>query len=319
MLRYKFEYPRAFKKNWEHSMPYLQLVGVAVIAVKLLYPFDQEMRHPRKKTEPSVAVVNWKVWLREKKKFEQEKFKYSPLTDDEAANIREEDVAEMSDEMVDRYMDWFAERWIIRSNTQGLYERSNLRSNLNALFPLGDVEPSLAAPHEESATPIQEDGHVENLNEAPESLESSFGKVDLELNPSQSGQRNMKEISHLPLSRLALDERRAAAERLKTLTSERLDTMQNQLLVQNVIEEDTNEDMNSLQRPGSGYRRFRRSEDLEGVAKEFHVAVAELVGIPLQELLDAVLRAEAALDKVWLQSHRRKMKRKKDRLYDHSP
>ena len=297
MLRIKFEFPTSFRPRWQKRMPDVQLACVLVIAVKLLYPFDQRARHPRWMTEPTVAVVDWNVWLREKEKFDGERSRHLPLTDDDAEKVREVDVPEMSDAMLDRYMDWFQQRWIISAESQRLYQRSNLRANMNALFPLDGAPTSL--PDVQAAQDNSDD------NEEPELDKSSPA-------PRDSGQ--FQETTPTP-SKQTPDERRVEADRFRLRTSERLRKIQGTLLVRDIVEDASAQDAD-VERPGSAYKRFRLPKELEGPAKGFHAAVAELVGMPLPELLEAVLHYEWAVEKLWTQPQKRRLKRRKDRLYD---
>jgi RNA polymerase I-specific transcription initiation factor RRN7 len=297
MLRINFEFPASFPPRWQKRMPDVQLACMLVVAVKLLYPFDQRARHPRWTTEPTVTVVDWNVWLREREKLDGERSRHLPLTDDEAENLREVDVPEMSGEMLDRYMDWFQQRWIISAESQRPYQRSNLRANMNALFPLDGAPTSL--PDVQAAQDNPDD------NEEPELDESSPASPSVE-QPQEPTPTPSKQIP---------EDRRADASRLHLRMSERLDKIQRTLLVRDVVEESSAQDAD-VERPGSEYRRIRLPEDLEGPAKAFHAAVAELVGLPLPELLEAVLHYEWAVEKQWTQPQKRRLKRRKDRLYD---
>jgi RNA polymerase I-specific transcription initiation factor RRN7 len=296
MLQIKFEFPTSFRRRWETRMPCLQMACLVIIAVKLLYPFDQRPRYPRWITEPTVAVVDWNVWLREKEKLDRDRSRHLPLTDVEAEKVREGDVPEMSDEMMDRYMDWVQQRLIMTADSQRLYERSSLKTNMNALFPLDGAPTSLPDLRAAGDNPDEND------------------KSDLRSSPLSDGRESSPDVTPAP-SKQTPEDRRAEASHLRALTSERLDKIQRTLLVRDVVEE-TSAQPGDVERPGSAYRRLRQPKDLEGPARGFHDAVAELVGMPLPELLGAVLHYELTLDEQWTRPQKRKLKRRKDRLYD---
>jgi RNA polymerase I-specific transcription initiation factor RRN7 len=289
MLREKFEFPTVFKhSSWPRGMPYLPLASLLIIAVKLLYPFDQKPRQPRSITEPTVAIVDWQAWLKEKEKLDEERTKHLPLTEEEGESIREEDMIEMSGEMMDRYMDWFAQRFITSTESQRLYQRSNLRENMNALFPLDGAATS--APQVE--TPTQD-------SEAEDDEDSEFEKPSHLDTPQWRNPRPRDPVG---------------ADRLRELTAERLDATQRTLVVQNIVPDSATEQ--NVKRPGADYKRFRETRELEGAAKAFHTAVAEMIGMPMPELLGGVIHYEWAIEKQWARPHRRKLKRRNDRLYD---
>lgn len=57
-----------------------------------------------------------------------------------------------------------------------------------------------------------------------------------------------------------------------------------------------------LYRPGSRYRRYRKVKELSAAARVFYEAVAKLIGVQLETLVQAVFQSELALDK-WAQKH----------------
>jgi RNA polymerase I-specific transcription initiation factor RRN7 len=81
-----------------------------------------------------------------------------------------------------------------------------------------------------------------------------------------------------------------------SLRSERIKTVIATLVPRRVITEDQEEESGKkFHRPGALYKRYRRETDLEGHARTFYQAVADLAGLPLRSIVRAVYVTEGQL------------------------
>jgi RNA polymerase I-specific transcription initiation factor RRN7 len=86
---------------------------------------------------------------------------------------------------------------------------------------------------------------------------------------------------------------------------ERMEKVNAGLLVRTVMSPDKlRRAKNRRELPGNNYTRYRKIDDLEGIAKEFYTAAAEIAGLPLSSLLNGVMSAEIVLE-LWMQKRRK--------------
>ncbi|KAF1992366.1 hypothetical protein K402DRAFT_321291 [Aulographum hederae CBS 113979] len=110
LLQYQFSFPSAKEKEPKKysgaDQAQVQLVCCIVIAVKLLYPFDQAKRYPHTSAEPASTVLDWDVWA-SKMKDPEPMNRDGPLTNQEAWKITEGDIMAMDKDRLDDYLDWY--------------------------------------------------------------------------------------------------------------------------------------------------------------------------------------------------------------------
>ena len=112
-----------------------QLIGLVVLATKLLFPFDDRERYPRRPTELAALRMNWGAWSKARAEAARPS---DLLTYGDALQTTENDVFDMSDEKLDQYMDWyqtaFAEENI--RDTGRASREAGFRRALFRLFPV---------------------------------------------------------------------------------------------------------------------------------------------------------------------------------------
>ena len=89
-------------------LPEARLIGLLVVATKLLFPLDEVKRYPRKPTELSVLAMDWSVWSAAKDSYDISIKRSEPLGYEDALRVSETDVLDMSNDKLDQYMDWYA-------------------------------------------------------------------------------------------------------------------------------------------------------------------------------------------------------------------
>lgn len=125
--------------------------------------------------------------------------------------------------------------------------------------------------------------YMNELNVTERSREAEFRKYLLQTFPVE---RNGKESGEKDDE--AMEE--AKVERLNRVVSS---------MVPREVVADKDEDRASVLRPGQGYKRYRKVEDMLPVAKQFFEAAAKLVGFDLNMLMKAVFLTEVKLE-TWM-------------------
>lgn len=118
------------------DFPEAQLISTIIIAVKLLYPFDDLKRYPSSAEDSSVAVLNWETWHQAKQEYEDKVCDGSKLSYEAAAKISEIDVLKMADSAIDDYLDYFHKTWTV-DDPQARDEDADFRIALLDMFPVG--------------------------------------------------------------------------------------------------------------------------------------------------------------------------------------
>lgn len=177
LLRLDFSFPT--KANTPLNNPDTLLIASIVVATKLLYPFDGLPRFPNDPHDPSNLRVNWDKWA--------EIFKDQPSShrNDRMGfeKMKSTDVYDMTEEDMDRYLDWYQETKI--------EPREDVR-DLERLFPLIKPVPRPAAEDEDNEATIQE--RIEQVRSHSEwnqhvSLPDGLGEEDGIVRPGGLYQR----------------------------------------------------------------------------------------------------------------------------------
>lgn len=115
-----------------------RLMGLLVVATKLLFPLDDKKRYPRESTELSAMSMDWSVWKEARSGYNKAVKESTRLGYQDAMQIKSEDVFDMSDAKLDEYMDWyssvFAEDRIRERGRLG--KEAEFRRALLRLFPV---------------------------------------------------------------------------------------------------------------------------------------------------------------------------------------
>ena len=118
-------------------LPEAQLAGCLVVCVKLLFPFDGEQRYPRSPAEPTAAVIDWKHWHEQlrsaKTKQESEDRRY---TVEELTKLEEKDVFDMSPDLLDQYLDFYADAFLDDAEIQRTRDMDDFRNAIYGMFPI---------------------------------------------------------------------------------------------------------------------------------------------------------------------------------------
>lgn len=94
------------------ASPDAQLVGLIVVATKLLFPFDKTKRFPTSANEPAAQAINWSVWEHYQRSFETRETDAGHIGKGKEILTTEQDALNMVPTQMDEYMDWFEKHWI---------------------------------------------------------------------------------------------------------------------------------------------------------------------------------------------------------------
>ncbi|KAG9580178.1 hypothetical protein KCU61_g1493, partial [Aureobasidium melanogenum] len=115
-----------------------RLMGALVIATKLLFPLDNVKRYPKNPTELSALTMDWSNWSKARAEYNDTIKSGTPLGYQEAMQVQEKDILDMSDNKLDEYMDWygsvFAEETVREKGRIG--KEAEFRRALLRLFPI---------------------------------------------------------------------------------------------------------------------------------------------------------------------------------------
>jgi len=157
-----------------------RLMGALIIATKLLFPLDNVKRYPKNPTELSALSMDWSNWSKARAEYNDTTKSKTPLGYQEAMQVQEKDILDMSDEKLDDYMDWygsvFAEETVREKGRIG--KEAEFRRALHRLFPIERITPSAydAMDVDRDAEPVPED---ERLRKVQSSLRPARVKADV--------------------------------------------------------------------------------------------------------------------------------------------
>jgi RNA polymerase I-specific transcription initiation factor RRN7 len=113
-----------------------RLMGALVIATKLLFPLDNVRRYPKNPTELSALSMDWSNWSKARAGYNDTIKSKTSLGYQEAMQVQEKDILDMSEEKLDDYMDWygsvFAEETVREKGRVG--KEAEFRRALHRLF-----------------------------------------------------------------------------------------------------------------------------------------------------------------------------------------
>ncbi|KAG9644249.1 hypothetical protein KCU69_g18044, partial [Aureobasidium melanogenum] len=115
-----------------------RLMAALIIATKLLFPLDNVKRYPKNPTELSALTMDWSHWSKARAEYNDTIKSGTPLGYQEAMQVQEKDILDMSDNKLDEYMDWygsvFAEETVREKGRIG--KEAEFRRALLRLFPI---------------------------------------------------------------------------------------------------------------------------------------------------------------------------------------
>jgi RNA polymerase I-specific transcription initiation factor RRN7 len=140
LLGFSFDLPSIHLRRIQNlDIPETQLIAALIVAVKLLYPFDEAIRHPRAPSDPTVAVVDWNSWVARTKEFHSTTETTEISTFDELLQIDDSSIFSMSGEKLDQYLDWYQKVWADET-IPDQDQNADFRQAMFAMFP---AEPPL--------------------------------------------------------------------------------------------------------------------------------------------------------------------------------
>ena len=122
-------------------LPEAQLVGCLVVCTKLLYPFDNEQRHPRLPSEPTAVVLDWDDWARQiRAAKDRQRGGTNRFSGEELAHLQEKDILSMQPDQLDQYLDFYANLFLENAEIQRAKDTNDFRNHLYQMFPTEDEQ-----------------------------------------------------------------------------------------------------------------------------------------------------------------------------------
>ena len=148
-----------------------RLMGALVVATKLLFPLDNVKRYPKNPTELSALSMDWSTWSKARAEYKDAIRSKTSLGYQEAMQVQEKDILDMSDEKLDDYMDWygsvFAEETVREKGRVG--KEAEFRRALHRLFPI-----ERATQNASDAMDVDRDAELEPEDERLRKVQSSL-------------------------------------------------------------------------------------------------------------------------------------------------
>lgn len=112
---FKFRFKFSSKKKWTlkaENYPEAQLLGLIVVATKLIFPFSNAKGFPSVPTEPAAQLIDWNLWRAAQKEFESLDKVPGRLPKGQEINVNEGNVFHMTEGQLDDYLDWYQDTWL---------------------------------------------------------------------------------------------------------------------------------------------------------------------------------------------------------------
>ena len=101
-------------------------MALLIVSVKLYYPFDDLHRSPRSPTEPAVFTIDWNKWNKVYENSEESQYTSGvKVGKQDVVNVTEKDVFNMTNDELDKYMDWYQKTWVETGRRFGKGESKN--------------------------------------------------------------------------------------------------------------------------------------------------------------------------------------------------
>lgn len=135
LLSVDFSFPTLTARQRVTGLPEIALMGVLIIAVKLLYPFSKDPGSVRSMKDPGVLAVDWEAWVTARQ---------SQVPDAEGKTISgrgseievtEDDIMTMTGQQIDDYLDWYERTWVDEDRAQS--KLRGMPDELLQMFPIG--------------------------------------------------------------------------------------------------------------------------------------------------------------------------------------
>lgn len=122
----KFRLRFSSKKKWTlkaENYPEAQLVGLIVVATKLIFPFSIAKGFPSVPTEPAAQLIDWNLWRAAQKQFESLDNLPGRLSKGQEIKVNEGNVFHMTEGQLDDYLDWYQDMWLDQKKGELGYSR----------------------------------------------------------------------------------------------------------------------------------------------------------------------------------------------------
>jgi RNA polymerase I-specific transcription initiation factor RRN7 len=118
-----------------------RLMGMLVVATKLLFPLDNIKRFPKNPTELSALTMDWAAWSKARVEYNETTKDNARLGYQDAMQMQEKDVIDLSNEKLDDYMDWFGTMFTEETvrETGRVGKEAEFRRTLHRFFPIERV------------------------------------------------------------------------------------------------------------------------------------------------------------------------------------
>lgn len=218
--------------------PEARLMGLLVIATKLLLPFDKVERRRKADADLPTLSMDWNEWARIHHEKEEATKDPARLGFEKAFNFVESGCLEATNDTLDSYLDWYGD---------------NVASE-----------------------DVRDRGHA--------ARDAEFRRALFRIYPTYTKASKGKEKTRPTTT---IDDDSQTEERLRWVQATLLPSM---------IVGGKQSDQNMAQ-PGSFYPRFRRAEELTGPVKIFFDKAAELAGLSIDGMIQAVFLTERKLQR----------------------
>lgn len=135
VLDIKFSWPESSTRCLILPLhPEVQVIALVTIAVKLLYPFDNVVRHPFTDREPATLTLFWEEWARLRHANEQQ-CRSKAAEHEKMLATTEIDVLQMNGEQMDHYLQWSGGTWLSKDEDEDVRPDAFFQA-LFEMFPL---------------------------------------------------------------------------------------------------------------------------------------------------------------------------------------
>ncbi|KAK6002075.1 hypothetical protein QM012_001713 [Aureobasidium pullulans] len=180
-----------------------RLMGALVIATKLLFPLDDVKRYPKNPTELSALSMDWSNWSKARAEYNDTIKSETPLGYQEAMQVQEKDILDMSDDKLDDYMDWygsvFAEETVREKGRIG--KEAEFRRALLRLFPVDRSvqKTSDAMDVDEEQKPMPEDERLRKVQSSlrPTRVKPNARSTEPEVSRPGNSYRRYRNVGEL--------------------------------------------------------------------------------------------------------------------------
>ena len=146
LLCIDFSFPVPGRQQRVSGHPEMMLLSLIVIAVKLLYPFDDKERLAESLKDPTILTFDWALWLEAREQQNSLLNGLEHLPRGSEINVTETDVMQMSGEQLDDYLDWYERTWV--DDERAEQKPRGLAKPLLEMFPAGRQDGSTPRPYD---------------------------------------------------------------------------------------------------------------------------------------------------------------------------